>query len=472
MMPDEFLSRMKNQLGADYAAFLASYDQPPSVGLRVNTLKLNPEKFASLFPEPMEPNPLASSGFVLPSDFRPGKHPYHAAGLFYQQDPSAQAVAELLAPQPGERILDLAAAPGGKTTHLAALMQNRGLLVANDISPRRVRDLARNIERWGARNVAVTNEAPENLADHFGAAFDRVLVDAPCSAEGVFRKDPSARSKWQPKLVESCALQQDFILQEAARLVRPGGILVYSTCTFSSQENEGTLARFLIEHADFELVPAPKIPGADQGHPEWLESLPSPPPPHPWGEGRALASWGLEGAVRLWPHKTPGEGHFIAILRRKGVTPPHSPLSAPQPGTLPKEAADDFARFCAETLSVQLPPDRLALRGSQLYLLPEGMLDLTGLRVIHWGWWLGTAKKNRFEPSHALAIGLQAEDVQQNLPLGSDDAELMRYLRGEVLPSPGSDGWVLVTVDGHPLGWGKRVQGRLKPHFPSWLRSM
>jgi NOL1/NOP2/fmu family ribosome biogenesis protein len=267
-------------------------------------------------------------------------------------------------------------------------------------------------------------------------------------------------------------LQQDFILQQAARLVRPDGILVYSTCTFSPQEDEGTLARFLAEHADFELVPAQKIPGADQGHPEWLAPFSSPKTPLPVGEGHSTAILGLERAIRLWPHKTPGEGHFIAILRRKGAAPPRSTLSTPQQDTLPKEAADDFARFCAETLSVQLPQDQLALRGSHLYLLPEDLLDLTGLRVIHWGWWLGTAKKNRFEPSHALAMGLQAEDVQQNLPLGSDDAELMRYLRGEVLPSSGPNGWVLVTVDGYPLGWGKRVQGRLKPHFPTWLRSM
>jgi len=458
MLPPEFLSRMRAQLGDDYAAFLASYDQPPSVGLRVNTLKLSPEKFTSISPNALTPVPWVPSGFTLSPDARPGKHPYFAAGLYYLQDPAAQAVAELLAPQPGERILDLAAAPGGKTTHIAALMQGQGFLLANDISAKRVRNLARNIERWGARNIAVTNESPTNLANHFGAVFDRVLVDAPCSAEGVFRKDLSARGKWQPKLVESCAIQQDNILQEAACLVRPGGILVYSTCTFAPQEDEGTLARFLVEHSNFEMVAAPKLPGADHGHPEWLDT--------------PDASLDLERSIRLWPHKAPGEGHFIAILRRKGSVSPHPTLQPPRPATLPKEAADDFARFTVESLNVQFSQNRLALQGSHLYLLPDGLPNLTGLRVIHWGWWLGTSKKNRFEPSHALAMGLQAEDVKQILPLSLEDAGLMRYLRGEVLSSSGSNGWVLVTVDGYPLGWGKRVHGRLNPHLPSWLRQM
>ncbi len=463
MFPDAFLSRMQAQLGDEYPAFLACYDQPPSIGLRVNTLKLSPEKFASLThnfltPDSLAPLPWVPAGFNLSPDARPGKHPYYAAGLYYLQDPSAQAVAELLAPQPGERILDLAAAPGGKTTHIAALMQGQGLLIANDISPKRVRDLARNVERWGARNVAVTNESPAHLADHFGAVFDRVLVDAPCSAEGVFRKEPAARGKWQPKLVESCALQQDAILQEAARLVLPGGILVYATCTFSPVEDEGTLARFLEDQPNFELVAAPKLPGFECGRPDWLEG--------------ADPSLGLEGAVRLWPHKAPGEGHFIAILRRNASAQPRSTLHAPDLAPLPKEAADDLVRFVAETLNVQSPQKRLALQGSHWYLLPEGLPDLAGLCVIHWGWWLGTAKKNRFEPSHALAMGLRVEDVRQTLPLSAADTDLMRYLRGEVLRSTGPDGWVLVTVDGYPLGWGKRVLGRLKSHLPSWLRTM
>ena len=229
-LPSAFLSRMKGQLDAEYEAFLASYDQPPSIGLRVNTLKLSPSQFTALAANifsphapagqhtaPLTPIPWAPAGFTLPPDTRPGKHPYHAAGLYYLQDPAAQAVAELLAPQPGERVLDLSAAPGGKTTHIASLMQNQGLLVANDIHPKRVRDLARNIERWGARNIAITNETPERLVNHFGAYFDRVLVDAPCSGEGMFRKDHAARGEWSARLVESCAVRQDAIIKGMPR---------------------------------------------------------------------------------------------------------------------------------------------------------------------------------------------------------------------------------------------------------------
>jgi len=278
-------------------------------------------------------------------------------------------------------------------------------------------------------------------------------------SEGVFRKEPGARGNWQPKLVDSCALQQDAILQDAARLVRPGGSLVYATCTFAPVEDEGTLARFLKAHPDFELVAAPKFSGFDRGRPDWLED--------------ADPSLGLERAVRLWPHKAPGEGHFIAILRRSENAPKRSANPAAlEPAPLSKAAADDFTRFTAETLNWQPPQKQLALMGSYLYLLPDDLPDLKGLRVIHWGWWLGTSKKNRFEPSHALAMGLRAKDVRRTLPLSADEPDLMRYLRGEVLPSPGPNGWVLVTVDGYPLGWGKRVQARLKSHLPSWLRRM
>ena len=484
-LPPLFLARMETQLGDEYAAFLETYDQPPSVGLRVNTLKLTPEDFLALGPNFLTSTPSPSAtrhspsasshppripwspaGFLLPPGSRPGKHPYHAAGLYYLQDPAAQAVAELMAPRPGERILDLAAAPGGKSTHIAALMQNRGLLVANDVHPRRVHTLARNLDRWGAHNAVVTNAMPDVLAARFGAYFDRVLVDAPCSGEGMFRKDPAARTEWQPKLVESCARRQDVILQDAARLVRPGGLLVYATCTFAPLEDEGTIARFLAAHPDFEIEPAPQFPGFDRGRPEWLTSTRTGSP------GRTASPKGLEHAVRLWPHKAPGEGHFIALLRRGHSATPELPSLPSFAPSFPRSAAQVFSGFAAEALHWPPPRERLTLQGSYLYLVPEGLPDLSGLRVIRWGWWLGTVKKNRFEPSHALATGLRAADVRRTLSLTADDPALRRYLRGEVLPSDGAPGRVLVTVDGYPLGWGKRVRGRLKPRLPSWLRGM
>jgi NOL1/NOP2/fmu family ribosome biogenesis protein len=243
--------------------------------------------------------------------------------------------------------------------------------------------------------------------------------------------------------------------------------LVYSTCTFAPEEDEGTLARFLADHNDFEMRNNPQFPGFAPGRPDWLDD----------GD----PSLGLERAVRLWPHKAPGEGHFIALLHRKeeSIQPPGFPSSWSAaesklllPAPLPKDVSEDFSRFVDETLHWQPSKERLALFGIYLYLLPEDMPDLKSLRVIHWGWWLGTAKKNRFEPSHALAMGLSAEDVCQIIPFDVDDLDLMRYLRGEVLSSSGPDGWVLVTVNSYPLGWAKRVQGRLKTHLPRWLRYM
>jgi NOL1/NOP2/sun family putative RNA methylase len=454
MLPDAFLTRMQTLLGDEYIDFLASYDQAPSVGLRVNTLKLTPDQFSRIAPYPLTPIPWSPSGFIIPPDERPGKHPYHAAGLYYIQDPAAQSVAELLLPQPGERILDLSAAPGGKTTHIASLMKNRGVLVANDIHSKRVHDLAKNIERWGAQNVVILNETPPRLVEHFGSFFDRVLVDAPCSGEGMFRKDPAARVEWTPKLVESCAIRQDAILMDAARLVRPGGRLVYSTCTFAPEEDEQTIARFLVGHPDFEILEPPQFTGFSSGRPDWIGEDVYPE---------------FSNTVRLWPHKALGEGHFVAVLQCKERGFLEEPRSW-TPTPIPRDAQTYFDDFAESTLNWRPPQTRLALLGSHLYLLPEGATDLRGLHVIHWGWWLGTIKTKRFEPSHALGMGIKAEDARQRVDFFANDPETMAYLHGEVIPSSGKNGWVLVTVDGFPLGWGKRVQGRLKSHSPKWLR--
>ncbi|MBC8505113.1 MAG: RsmF rRNA methyltransferase first C-terminal domain-containing protein [Anaerolineales bacterium] len=455
-LPNPFLTRMQQQLGDEYADFLASYDQPPDIGLRVNTLKLSPEEFKLISPFQLTPIPWVPSGFTVPTDSRPGKHPYHTAGLYYLQDPSAHAVAELLAPQPGERVLDLAAAPGGKATHLAALMAGEGLLVANDLNHRRAQVLAKNLERWGTRNTVVLNETPTRLVEHFGAYFDRVLVDAPCSGEGMFRKDLDARTEWMPKLVQSCAIRQDAILVDAAKLVRPGGTLAYATCTFAPEEDEDTIARFLDRQPEFELIDPPRFDGFSPGQPDWLSNDQNYPMQH---------------TVRLWPHRAPGEGHFIAILK-KNDQDGHK-LSSSTPlllDPLPPEAKHYYQQFTDKTLNWQPPEDHLSLMGSHLYQIPDDSPDLRGLKVIHWGWWLGTMKKKRFEPSHALGMGLHAGDVHNTLPLSLDDPAVAKYLRGEVLPSSGDDGWALVTIDGYPLGWGKRVQGRLKTHLPKWLR--
>ncbi len=508
-------------LGDEYPAFRVSLDAPPCVGLRVNTLKISVEEFRRLAPFDLRSVPWCPTGFEIgsgvvqaeitpsPSGIEasaghlrpprkpaeasisetgvpaPGKHPYHAAGLYYLQDPSAMAVAELLAPQPGERVLDLAAAPGGKTTHIASLMRGQGLLIANEVHVQRAWELASNLERWGARNVAITAETPERLAERFPGFFDAVLVDAPCSGEGMMRKSEAARREWAPELVRGCALRQTAILEHAARLVRPGGRLVYATCTFNPEENEGTVARFLAGHPEFELVEVPRHPGFSPGICRDVA-------------GRDVASRDVAcnvstRVVRLWPHLAPGEGHFIAVLRRAVDAPSPPPVSPWRSAKLPKPVEDVYRAFCVTALKSTDPQAHtkahedvqkalrdpscppwmsfsFALVGSYLYALPAGLPDLAGLRFLHPGWWLGTIKKDRFEPSHALALGLRVQDAQRVLDLRPDDPTLAAYLRGESFSSPGEDGWTLVAVDGYPIGGGKRVANRLKSHYPKGLR--
>lgn len=452
---------MSRFLGKEFSAFAASLDQPPVQGLRINTLKLTPERFNAITPFPLgEPIRWCSSAFTITDpEASFGKQPFHAAGLYYLQDPSAMAPAELLAPQPGDFVLDLAAAPGGKTTHLAAMMGGKGLLVANEIKDNRLGHLAVNVERWGAGNVVVTNETPERLADHFGAAFDRVLVDAPCSGEGMFRKDFGARLDWSTEMVEGCSIRQRNILRVAAKLVRPGGYLLYSTCTFAPEEDEGIINSLLNAPADgnknrlpeFDVVELPLSTGFIRGQPGWLGSIPT--------------AAGLEGAVRLFPHRLKGEGHFVCLLQRRGdgmdVKSRMAVDRMPRPN---RPLLALWKAFEKEVLGTQLPQERLRLRGERLYLVPEGMPDTGNLRTPLPGVWVGTFKKERFEPAHPLALFLQLGEAQNSIDL--EDALLHRYLHGDTVPAQGRAGWTVVTVGGWPLGWGKSVQGVLKNHYP------
>jgi NOL1/NOP2/sun family putative RNA methylase len=303
--PKAFLDRMQYLLGDEFPQFLHSYADSATTGLRVNTLKLTPAEFLAISPHELSSIPWCPSGFSVRGEAQPGKHPYHPAGLYYLQEPSAMLAAEALAPKPGERVIDLAAAPGGKSTHLAAMMQNQGLLLANEIHPRRVWELAENLERWGATNVVITNETPERLVDHFGPYFDKVLLDAPCSGEGMFRKSENARLDWAPSLVKSCAVRQSHILEQAAQLVRSGGLLLYSTCTFSPEENEGVIADFLDRQPNYRLERLAQYPGFAPGRPDWLQRQPA------MGVQTTISQ-----AIRLWPHRVHGEGHFIALMRR------------------------------------------------------------------------------------------------------------------------------------------------------------
>ena len=456
-LPPAYTAQMTRLLGEqEAAAYFRALGEPSQGGLRVNTLKLLPEEFKALSPWALEPVAWCGEGFRLPDEAPAGKHAYHAAGLYYLQEPSAMAVGSLLDSQPGERVLDLAAAPGGKATHLAGLMGGSGWLVANEIHSHRAWELAENLERWGARNVTVLNETPERLAAHFGAVFDRVLLDAPCSGEGMFRKSASARRDWSPEYVAGCALRQSNILEQAGKLVRPGGRLVYATCTFNPQENEAVIARFL-EKGDFRMLAVQRRPGFAPGRPDWLEG----PQGHPE----------LDQAVRLWPQQAAGEGHFVAVMEKTHIRPPTLKGKGTYPPSPSLKGGGVFDEFWQETVQVGVPTrGRLQVVGSYLYWSAPEALELGDLRAIHPGWWLGTLKKGRFEPSQALAMGLQVQDARRHLDLQADSAQCAAYLRGEVLASPGADGWLLVCVEGFPLGWGKRVSGVVKNYYPKGLR--
>ena len=442
MLPEEFLSRMESQLGSAFPAFLQSYDRPRAVGLRFNPLKA--DHFPSL-PFLREPVPWAKNGWYYDPDSRPGLHPFHEAGLYYLQEPSAMAPVTLLDPKPGEVILDLCAAPGGKSTQIAGAMAGRGLLISNEINPKRARILSRNIERLGVTNCLVLNERPQNLESRFPRFFDKILVDAPCSGEGMFRKEEVAITDWSPETVAMCARRQAEILASAARMLAPGGRLVYSTCTFAPQEDEGTVSEFLKSHPDFavETVSAPWFSPGDPG----LVSNPAP---------------GLEKTFRLMPHLLRGEGHYTAVLRHKGDG---APARSAAPGEkLPKEAAV----FCKE-LGLCLPQGKCVSFGPSLYLSPEELPELRGLKVLRPGLELGEIQKGRFIPAHALA--LSSHSAAQTMELDPSGPEIQHYLQGQVLPGD-CKGWTLITTGGYSIGWAKGSEGQLKNHYPKGLRRL
>jgi NOL1/NOP2/sun family putative RNA methylase len=447
---------MRNLLGAEADAFFAALEQAALIGLRTNTLKLSPERLRALTPWSLTPTPWCPAGFIVSGDEQPGKHPFHAAGLYYLQEPSAMAVAEALAPQPGELVLDLAAAPGGKATHLAALMRDQGIVVANEIEASRTAALSSNIERWGMRHAIIINAEPGRLASQWGAVFDRVLLDAPCSGEGMFRKSATAVAMWSPETVQGCALRQQRALSTAAALVRPGGMLCYSTCTFAPEENEQVIAAFLDAYRDFELAPTGII-GAAPARPDWL------PAPHSRPD--------LILAARLWPHRAPGEGHFVALLRR--IAGEAAPLKPAAWKPAPHPALALWRDFVAATFPADpFAGAMLVAVGQQLYAVPAGAPHLDGLKVKRAGVCLGTTHPKRFEPAHSLALALRTSKPHTvaTLDLAPDDERLDRYLQGHPLPEPGPDGWILITTAAFPVGWGRRSRGIIKNAYPKGLR--
>lgn len=431
MLPQAFLDRMEQMLGGEYPAFLQSYEKERYQALRVNPLKADRDVFEAAAPFTLRPVAWEPNGFYYGKEAAPGKHPYHAAGVYYIQEPSAMAPAAYLDAQPGEKILDLCAAPGGKSTQIAAAMRGEGLLISNEIHPARAKILSENIERMGIRNAMVTNESPQSLAKVFEAYFDRIMVDAPCSGEGMFRKNADACDEWSPENVVLCAERQAEILECAASMLRPGGRMVYSTCTFAPEENEGTISQFLAKHPEFEIADVMHYPQMSSGLAAWTSD------PQP----------GLERTIRLFPHRVDGEGHYLAVLTKAGsVSENYEGYCARgMEKGIPERDAKEYLDFAKETLRNK-PEGNLIRFGEQLYLAPENMPSTKGLKVLRPGLHLGTMKKNRFEPSHALALALRSEDVLHSYDMAGDSQDVRMYLNGQTLQADGEKGWYLMTV--------------------------
>lgn len=461
-LPEEFLLRMKRILKDEYPEFLSSYEKESFRSLRVNHLKgsRGPDIHELKKEFSLTEVPWCEGGFYYDPESSPGKHVYHEAGLYYIQEASAMAPVKWLDIKSGMRVLDLAAAPGGKSTEIAEELKDTGLLIANEPVRERAKILSLNIERLGIGNALVTNELPEKLSDIFTGFFDRILLDAPCSGEGMFRKNPEAISEWSLENVRHCRERQLYIIKEAAKMLSPGGIMVYSTCTFSEEENEGLIADFLAEDDDLSLI-----------DPDSIRKL-----PEGFIRSEIKLTDGRQGyGVRIFPHKVKGEGHFFAVLKRQGTENPGA-LRIAGSGTLreaEKGVRDLFKRFSEESLKGSGSKDRIVHSfGNELYLSDPAMPGIKGLKVMRPGLHLGTIKKDRFEPAHALALYLSPEEAEINAEL-TDIEEAVRFLRGETLDPRIIDskkGWCIVSFRGLSLGWGKSDGRMIKNHYPKGLR--
>lgn len=458
-LPIEFEKKMKAFLDDEWDDFLYSYDNNRFQALRFNTLKVqSPEErmriLKTLKISSDKKVSWANEAYYFDENVRPGKHPYHEMGLYYIQEPSAMSAAALLAPKPGMRVLDLCAAPGGKSTQLATYLGDSGLLVSNEINTQRSRILSQNIERMGIKNAIVTNEDSFVLASHFPGFFNAIQVDAPCSGEGMFRKLPEAIEQWSMENVAICAARQKEILDNAAVMLKPGGTIVYSTCTFSKEENEDVIEYFLERHPDFTL----------------------------------------EEMERFWPHKVDGEGHFVAKLVRRGCV--DTDLKADRKTkknknsknrknetkpALTKENMKLLSEFLDETISEDMAAwiknSRLVMFGEQLYRLPDMEVDIKGLKVQRAGLHIGEFKKQRFEPSHSLALALKLSEAKNVVKLTWDDPQTTGFFNGQSVmlsdeqTAECKKGWALVCVDGYPAGWGKVNGAQVKNHYPKGLRN-
>lgn len=459
-LPDAFLKRMKEMLGDEFDAFLAGYEAPRTYGLRINTGKMTNEEFERLVPFPVKKIPWIPSGYFYEEDIRPSRYPYYQAGLYYLQEPSAMTPAACLGAEPGEYVLDLCAAPGGKATALGAALGGEGILVANDISLSRAKALLRNIELFGIPNVCVTSEAPERLARNFPGFFHKIILDAPCSGEGMFRKEEALARDWSPEKSEKLSRIQKELILLAWDMLRPGGRLLYSTCTFAPAEDEQVISFLLDSRPEAELLQLPSFEGFSPGVPEWGNREPA-----------------LSRCVRIYPHRMQGEGHFMALLKKPGESLSGSRTKGKGPDPNTRKWMEAFFSEIGLTAlhGHAFDWERVEVRGEKVYYLPPVQVSLRGIQFLRNGLYLGDLKKNRFEPSQPLALALNKGETSAVVSLSVSDPRLTQYLRGEAIPVSPEEaslqkGWHLLCADGYPLGFGKLVNGTLKNKYPAGWR--
>lgn len=451
-LPESYVNRMRELLGEEeFADYMKSFEEKNFRGLRVNTLKISTEEFEKISPFALKKIPWTDNGYYYEDTEQPAKHPYYFAGLYYIQEPSAMTPAQLLPVEKGDRVLDVCAAPGGKSTELAAKLGGTGVLVSNDISNSRAKALLKNIELMGVKNAYVVSELPEHFIERFSGYFDKILIDAPCSGEGMFRKDPSMVKGWEEHGVEFFHKLQKGIIDSAVKLLKPGGKILYSTCTFSPEEDEGSIKYLLENYENFTIEKIPNLwHEFSKGHPEWVEGPDS-----------------LSDTVRLWPHKLKGEGHFISLLKKNSEEEPVTISGKKSKFTLPEECMEFF-----HLLSMEIDWEQCMRVKDKLFLVPDRDADMKGLRVLRSGLYLGDVKKNRFEPSQSLAMALKKEEFAQVMDFSVEDSRVPRYLKGETIDIEDrrAKGWYLICVDGYPLGWAKAGNGRLKNKYHSGWR--
>lgn len=441
-LPENYIQQMKELLKDDFEAYMQSFEQERYYGLRINTNKISVEDFLKISPFPLEPIPWTDNGFYYQGDKKPAKHPYYYAGLYYLQEPSAMLPAQVLPIEEGEYVLDTCAAPGGKSTELAAKLQNTGLLLSNDISTSRCQGLIKNLELSGSYNTWVCSEDLIDLSKRFAEIFDKILVDAPCSGEGMFRKEPHLISSWQERDDTYYPPIQKEILSCAIDMLKPGGMIVYSTCTFSTKENEEVIQDALHRHSDLHLVPIPKQPGFSSGI-------------------------GMEECVRLFPHKIKGEGHFVALLQKEGNA--SKKVVKKENSSLP-EAFKEFLKIC----SFDFSKGCFSIKNDKIIWSPQQLPEQRRWRLLRSGLICGEIKKNHFEPSQAFALALKKSQFKNTVDLSVDDPRVIKYLKGETIDIKDRDttskDWILVCVDGFPLGFGKIDKGIIKNKYAKGWR--